>query len=137
MIALLAALVGLVHVPRWGEWDGPMVVCPSQDVAGPEFGEAVQWWRDMGWNVAVGCGRDARVRVSYDPDQFERGLALRRGRKPIASCSIVVSDRSAVVVAHEIGHCLGFEHSLHPGHLMHRRRVGWDGRGLHAPGGGS
>ena len=47
----------------------------------------------------------------------------------------VVPGASAVVIAHELGHALGYEHPFFPpsGHLMHPTRPGWNGRGLQGP----
>lgn len=149
-LALTAAFAGIigwgrvreVEVPTVGVWETIPTICvhtvPAADVA-----EAVNWWRRQGRPMVVSC-RDWTVSLTEDPtvdlrdsvddtDERHGVTVVRTSRDVIVGADIrVMPGAGALLVAHELGHALGF---LHPvaaptGHIMHPHHPGWDGRGV-------
>lgn len=91
----------------------------------------------------------ATVIVAGDPtidgrDSAEQATPTRHGVTHAWTTSFGLTTRadvrvlpyaSALVIAHELGHVLGYEHprAAPSGHLLHPTRPGWDGRGLEGP----
>ncbi len=133
-----------VEVPRAGVWATVPVVC-ARDVPIADVAEAVAWWRARGhqmvlsctdWTVSLDVDPTVDLRASVDDTDERHGVTVTHVDAGIVvGAEIrVMPGAGALVVAHELGHALGL---LHPsfcpsGHMMHRSRPGWDGRGLDA-----
>jgi len=131
-----------VDVPRAGRWENDVVVCPDDEVDLAALERAADWWRERGHVIRIDC--PGRVTVVTDPTLDTRDSVddpdLVHGRTrvwqvgpEIASAEIrVLPDAGPLVLAHEIGHALGYRHpwGAPTGHLMHSAQPGWDGRGL-------
>lgn len=152
VVTALAAVIVLwgrvrtVEVPHPARWEDPFVVCPGEGVASAALDEAVTWWKEMGHDLEVGCD-EWSVSVDVDPALDTRAsvedLAVTHGETHVWAVDGVVAaaeirvlpGADALVLAHELGHALGYLHPLAPpsGHLLHPSRPGWDGRGLEGP----
>ena len=140
-----------VTVPRPRRWGvlGPRVYCASAELV-EATEEAIGWWQERGHDVAWAAGPgSASVTIAVDRALDDRDsvddiepsrLGLTRTWASSSGLTIrseigVVPGASAVVIAHELGHALGYEHPFFPpsGHLMHPTRPGWNGRGLQGP----
>lgn len=133
-----------VEVPRPATWPGPVQICVRAGVDVAEVDQAVGWWRSRGHAVSRGCpgveiwgdpAVDTRSSVD-DPEVVHGHTRVQAAGDRIVFAEIrVVPDADALVVAHELGHALGYRHPRFAptGHLMHPSRPGWDGRGLEGP----
>lgn len=147
LTAAFLALIGWarvkdVTVPRAGVWDDVPVIC-ARGVSSRDVVEAVEWWRKLGhklelscdgWSVSLDADPTVDTRASYDDVAVTHGVTVAHVDEGVVVAAEirVLPSAGALVIAHEIGHSLGY---LHPqacptGHLMHPSRPGWDDRGL-------
>lgn len=148
--------------PRRYVWSELPVV--TRDMTYPwstqEVDAALARWSAVGWSFTrtplfsdtpmpqtlVLCGPKAPPGFgdlpSIDADPEADGWCLVRHSGKSADLAIVLVDPSvlpgdprALILAHEIGHALGYDHVNLTGHLMHAKSTsrGWDMRGLEAP----
>lgn len=123
-----------VQVGRPHRWVGELHVCPKKGVDKDEFDYAVLVWSLLGHRVERGCGPSS-IEVEKAPFLEDRGVSLLIGEgKKIVHAKILVREDSAMVIAHEIGHVLGYEHTKPwaVGHLMHGWLPGWEATDLRA-----
>ena len=141
LVVALVALVGVgagrtrdVTVPRSARWDGPALVCPGRGVDIEAVERAAAWWRELGHDIRVDCAGPWAIAIDADP--ILRMLGLTRVTEAdgfVVFAEVLVQPGAwDLVIAHELGHALGFRHARQApsGHLMHPSRPGWDARGL-------
>lgn len=140
-LALAAAVLGsvvwgrvrAVEVPRVATWAGPVEVCATPDIDPSALRRAIRTWRDLGHNVRLGDRCDVSVRVDYllEAHGICRSTATTEGQMVRSDCAVRVGH-DALVLAHELGHALGYKHprAAPTGHLLHPSSPGWDARGL-------
>jgi hypothetical protein len=131
-----------VEVPRAGVWEDTPVLC-ARDVPTPVVIQAVDWWRVRGhdltlschsWTISLDADPTVDTRASYDDVAVTHGVTVAHVDEGVVVAAEirVLPGASSLVVAHELGHALGY---LHPqvcptGHMMHPHNPGWDDRGL-------
>lgn len=144
-----------VRVPRphrWGARGPRLWVAPSSDaeVDGAKLDEAIAWWQQRGHDVGWAANaQTATCEVLVDRTIDQRASAEQAHpthydltRRWLAPSGLVIRAEirtlpgpDALLLAHAIGHALGYEHprAAPSGHLLHPTRPGWNGRGLEGP----
>jgi len=140
-----------VHrVAPWATWRRQLV-WQGPGVDEVELSQALGHWRSLGHLIGwAGSEATATILVVEDLTldtraSYDEALTLTHGRTGLVFTQsgprLIVSARvrvlpgaTALVLAHELGHALGYEHAqaAPTGHLMNPSmdRVGWDSRGL-------
>lgn len=137
--------VRTVDVPRRGHWETPPAVHAARGVDGAALDRAVRWWAARGHRLVLlppdssRLGVGVEVRVDRALPEGLRGLThvwATPGTRTLVRAEVrLAPGADALVIAHELGHVLGWEHppAAPSGHMMHPTRPGWDGRGLEGP----
>ncbi len=140
---ILFARVKEVNVKTFATWEEPPVLCISKEFNQTELHQALEWWADLGYTFERSCEThtgslqiDPTIdqRDSYDDVSVTHGLtslSVKDGKIYQAE-SKVLPGSDALVIAHELGHLLGFRHPnfCPTGHILHPHNPGWDSRGL-------
>jgi hypothetical protein len=123
-------------VGKW-EQDPIVVICPSSRVNVYRVMDAIDWWKDKGYNIN---------NYHYDIDnticskgRFIQGVIFIRDKKEIGENILAETSRFMMIfeivsaeinfpdsnrylprlLEHELGHALGFGHVEEQGHIMH------------------
>lgn len=131
--------VRTVDVPRRGSWESPPAAWVTAAVDRGGLDRAVAWWAARGHRIRLVDSYAAsviEVRVDRSLPEGLRGLThvwATPGTRALVRAEVrLAPGADAIVIAHELGHALGWEHppAAPSGHMMHPSRPGWDGRGL-------
>ena len=148
IIAIMMSSVSVADasqsVRRVGTWDSPptIVICDDVTVSQRDMMTVLRWWEELGAEFGPVI-RDPR----HDScEQISRGVVTithtllgastkRRARdeKMIWAKIRLPADTPTLILAHEIGHALGWTHTRQMGHVMNGRysEAGWFSGGLH------
>ena len=125
---------------RAGEWNSPppVVLCDSSHIERENLELILGWWADLGYEFGPivvdanhrGCSGNVGGTIT-----IRRGKKLGKGhtrflevKKKIRWAKVTLpSDPPNLMLAHEIGHALGWTHSDVSGHIMHFKylELGW------------
>lgn len=141
--AVVWGRVRTVDVPQVAVWADVPAVCAGPGVPLAALDTALEWWAERGhhatrscdaWTVSIDVDPTIDQRASVEDVTLTHGLTVlhAEGGVAVAAEIRVLPHASALVLAHELGHALGYQHppAAPTGHLMHALRPGWDGRGL-------
>jgi len=154
-LSVLAAVVWgrlrRIVVPRAGKWGSdPITIWEPVEFTNDDkvnLVTAIAVWVELGHRLTIGNvgtqfigivvdkGLDTRDSVEDETVTFGRTRVTQERGQIVSATVRVLPEPSALTLAHELGHALGF---LHPagvptGHLLHPTNPGWDTRGLEGP----
>lgn len=139
LAAVIAGRFVSVTVPQPVEWAHEVTVCPDLEIEDGALSEAMETLIGAGLPLRLGalpCPRSAAIHLSVSVAEVDRvsppkvGIDGKEARgaferkvigELIVDCSaFVVSPNDSEAIAHEIAHCVGYEHARNApaGHLM-------------------
>jgi len=139
-----------VDVPVFSQWKDPVAVYldPHAPVTEDQAGEAVKVWQGLGHPVSLrltspegGLPPTFPAIVVHlgteDPELAADTKTTHQGNPSRILYAHVyikpfLGDDTVLVLTHEIGHALGYNHVNVPGHVMHHHLdyAGWNTEGL-------
>jgi len=133
----LTRIVTKKYYTQYARWTSPPMVkvCKYAPVSRQEVKEAVEWWEKRGYRFSgVMFGAtclssslpghiiiDIHNQQTFPHNRNDLGTTythVRKGTTEIYSASIYLLHAKERVLAHEIGHALGWDHIGKIGHLM-------------------
>ena len=131
-------------VRRVGTWDAPptIVICDNSTVSQRDMTTVLRWWEELGAEfgpVIRDSNHDSCEEIQDGVITIAHTLLgantkrLARQEKMNWAKIRLPNDTPSLVLAHEIGHALGWTHTRQMGHVMNGRysEAGWFSGGLH------
>ncbi len=127
----LALVAGLLAAALWLFWP-PTLVSYGSVVLPPEL--EAEWTTTVeAWHgyPIVTDGAKGEIDILIDPkalDALSEYERIVEGYSQVidGNCIIHLRDEDPLVLAHEVGHCIGLEHSWRRGTIMHATNRGWN-----------
>ena len=130
---------------RIGKWNKPppVVLCDATHVERENLKLVMNWWEDLGYKFGPlvtdeshrGCsgnvGGTITIIRSKVPNKAQTRF-LEEGQKLQWAKIFLPNEPTSLMLAHELGHAMGWTHSDSPGHIMHYSidKAGWFSAGL-------
>lgn len=145
MLLLLVApdLEASQGIRRVGAWVKPpdIVLCDASIVTKDKLTSVVRWWEDLGYEFGVirvdpkhrGCSGNVGGTITITLSKLGAHTRFLEEDEKIRWAKIkATADSPTMIIAHEIGHALGWTHTREKGHIMNGRYndSGWFSAGL-------
>ena len=130
-------------IRRVGEWEKPpdVVLCDTSIITKEKLTSVVMWWEDLGYEFGSttvnpqhrGCSGNVGGTITITLSKLGAHTRFLEKNEKLHWAKIKApADSPTIIIAHEIGHALGWTHIRDKGHIMNGRYTdtGWFSAGL-------
>jgi hypothetical protein len=130
-------------IRRVGEWEKPpdVVLCDASIVTEEKLTSVIRWWEDLGYEFGSttvnpghrGCSGNVGGTITITLSKLGAHTRFLEKNEKLHWAKVkTMADSPTLILAHEIGHALGWTHTREKGHIMNGRYndAGWFSAGL-------
>ena len=130
-------------IRRVAEWEKPpeVVLCDASIMTKEKLATVIMWWADLGYefgSITVnsehrGCSGNVGGTITIMLSKLGAHTRFLEDNEKLRWAKIKApADSPTIIIAHEIGHALGWTHVRDKGHIMNGRYTdaGWFSAGL-------